>query len=192
MGQAVVETLRTGAPQATQICETTLIPFDVAASPYGAGKSMDLQAIRDHVHAIAGNNDERILMRAKPGQAALLVTLHSRKPDKFVSYAYESLKDGAGQLSRTRPGILVATFGDMSGDELVDLAHNAPNNGFRQITTRLFRSDERKHIHAIHYLGQLEYNVTPSGAIGATGPVYRFFNEKNENAGDVRLRMDPH
>lgn len=192
MGQAVVETLHTGAPQVTNLCETELIPFNVAGSAFDAGKSMDLQAIRKHVHDVGGVNDERILVRAKPGHAALLVTLQSRKPDKFLAYAYESLKDGAGQLSGTRPGILIATFGDVSGDELVDLARNDPKNGFRQITTRLFRSDARKHIHAIHYLGQLEYNFTPGGAIGATGPVYRFFNEKNENAGDARLRMDPH
>lgn len=192
LGHSVVEALRTGANLMTPHGEARPIAFGLANTPFEAGRQQDNQAIRTYIQQLSGVDNDRLLIRAQPGRAALVVSLQSRKPDKVVSWAYESLKEGAEQLSGTRPGILVATFSDMPGEDLVDLARNVPNNGFQAITTRLFRSDARRHVYAVHYLGQLEYNLTPGGAIGATGPVYRFFNTNSPHVGDERLRMDPH
>lgn len=191
MAHQVKNTLRSGIGDSTDHCVTRLITFELGDTPFALQQAYDEVAIREFIQNISGQQNDHYLIRAHQGRAALILNLRSRKPDKVVSFAYDSLKDGAEQLSRERPGLLIATFSGLPGSELVHLAENVKNNGFEAIATRLFRGTSRDHIFGVHFLGILDYGFTTRGYIGATGPVYRFFNPNSPYSEELRLRMDP-
>jgi len=169
--------------------EVDSIPFKIAGSPFDACYAPDSQQQTTFVQSLTGILNDRLLIHAEQGQAAFIVSIQSKLPERTVAATYQTMKEGATQFSGTRPGLILAAFQDLPAADLEDIAHNVKNNGCQGISARLFKNMARQHLYGVNYLGEITYGVRPDGVLGSTGIVYKFINDANPYKADVRLRL---
>jgi hypothetical protein len=186
MAKAIGASVKAKAAHSAPDFDIQYIPFDVKSSPFRASHIFTEDEVGDFARQFAKFDNSYDLVQVTPGKSALIVSIGSNKPIKTVAYTYESHKDGAKQLSGTRPGVLMATFADLSSGDLEDLEANVPNNGFEGMSLRLFQNEKRKHLYAVHYISQPDYIVTREGNLAVKNRTYRFFNENSPFYTDQR------
>jgi hypothetical protein len=163
-------------------------PFDIQTSPYRSDDIPDLEKVRDHTEQMVDDSGGRILLSGKSGKVAIVLYISSRKPDKMGSEMYRTLKDGSTQFSGTRPAILMAGMQAFSSPAMRKVIATQYGNGFTGITGRLFSSPERRHLFAIHYVANMEYEIDGLN-LNSKGTSYHFVNRENCDYSDPRLLL---
>jgi hypothetical protein len=186
MAKAIGDSVATKQSVANDKFEVRYVPFEVDSSPFRPYHVFTEDEVGAFAKQFAPFDNSYDLVQVTPGRSALVIRIGSGKPMKTVSYTYESLKEGAKQFSGTRPGTLMAIFADMSSEDLEYLERNVPNNGFEGMTTRLFQNEQRRHLHAVHYMSQPDYIVTRDGSLAVKNRTYRIFNENSPFRADPR------
>lgn len=163
--------------------------FDVAKSPFASWTEQpDMDTVHKLIDSITDRRHDKLFMHAVAGQAAMVVSVLSDKPDTVVDSVYQELKQGSKQLSGARPGMIFAAFQDMTPEDIVSLGEN-PGNGLQAMATRLFANSDRRHVYGVTFLSAIRYSGLPGGEMTTDGKVYRFVNSDNPWASERRLRL---
>jgi hypothetical protein len=80
--------------------------------------------------------------------ATFVIKCESTDKDRVLKAIYEELKDGATQLSGTRPGLLACFIEDIDDDAWEKVRDKS---GLRAMTIRLLSNPERSHVNFVTY-----------------------------------------
>lgn len=185
----VVSAFRTNSTIVKDEWKISSVEFAIEGSPYAAGKRFDIELTRAFVKNLIPESTGQLLLYVRPGKSALILDVHSRKPDKYIDAIYRELKSAAAQFSGVRPSIIWAALTDLASNELESVARDAPGNGLAAIATRLLRNKSRAHLHSVIFSGESLLNRRADGSVGSEGKTYRFPNPNHDLAADHRLKI---
>jgi len=187
----------TGASGNASMCAVETHVFDLAASPFFVATPDQIgeDDIVEFCRREFGQAVRHTVMVFRPRESVALVALRSAKSDKFLEGVYRQLKEGARQLSRTRPGVLCVQFLTLTGAQLRDVADTPSQtgqpSGLQAMTAKFFDSPGRDHVHSVAYTAagtfvRRSYRADDRVVkdIGENAPAYFFTNKRHPNADD--------
>jgi hypothetical protein len=134
------------------------------------------------IEKITGTRNREAVLAGRSGGGALCLVVQSAVDDAFVEATFDTLRDAAKrQLSRTRPGILVAGFDDLAPAQLLSIAEQ--DNDPDQPATALVRpisdflsAPHRNHVVGVAFLSRSELLPSGAGFVDSGGTAYYFPN----------------
>lgn len=136
IAKVVEETLRSGQQSSDHsVCSLEVQRFPLADSPFSANSpgAISERAMKDFVEKRLGVSNKHLFCLFEPQKGAVVVVVHSSKPDKVLTGIYRQIKDSSrDQLTGSRPGLMCVHLEDVSGTDLIDLANSEgsdPSNG---------------------------------------------------------------
>ncbi len=185
----VKNVFETRRPIASEKWEVSAHQFLISDSPFGPGTKFDRHLTQDFVKKFIPDSTGQHLVSVTPGFRAAILDVHSAKPDRYVSEIYRGLKEGAAQFSRQRPAVIVAAILDFSSQDLEAMSRDPRDNGFQAIATRLFRSEQRAHLHTVMFTGDVVLRRKAGGSVSSSGASLNFRNLSHPLFEDPRLRL---
>lgn len=185
--------------------EMSIQPFSLEASPF-QGPSVSSAALRDFVAARTGVANPNAFVIGVPGRSAVVFVVQCVKPDKVADGIYHQLRAAAkNQFSRSRPAVLVVRLPGLTNEDLRSLAEDQRDepNALQAVATRLFRNEERKHLHTVAYLPAGTMRTSShvrdnrrTFVTSESGACYVFTSGEDDGAGDAPYKFfpvaDPH
>jgi hypothetical protein len=193
-----VATLANAAAQQEQTLSTDGIAtvgvtrFQLEQGPFHHQRRPTQIELANFIDQSTGNSNPHAISIHRPGEAAVVITIDSNRPDKVVEGIYRSLKDSAErQFTRTRPAVLAVQLTDLINSQLIGLA--AREHGLAAIAHRLFAGSDRQHLFGVAFLSPSRSLTETSLAdqqaarIQNHGSAVLFRNHKHPLAADSRL-----
>jgi hypothetical protein len=140
-----------------------------------------------------GRSNAHAICMGRPGEAAVVAAVSSRKPDRVADGIYRALKQSAErQFSGTRPALLAIRLLDLTMVQLRELASN-PSGGLGAICNRLFGGERRSHIFGVAFVSPADTLTESVGAdridISDRGTALLFRRGDHPLAHDPRLAL---
>lgn len=203
VGSAIVETLSaTRGIKVENVCTTTYHETLIASSPFDHPKpsSISENDVVEYCSDVVGEDIRQALTIFTPRRNAIVIGLRSAKPDNFLRGVFRELKEGARQLSRSRPGMLCIQFRNMTSVGLRDVAGAPQETGkptaIQLMTHAFFDSGNRNHVHTVAYIAPGDFvkrsyrlgdrQITEIGEDAAS---YVFTNKRHPAETDPRYRV---
>ena len=126
-------------------------PFDCPSPP-----NIAIDDVIEYCNSALGYKVGQVMMVFAPRQSATVVAVRSRKKDEFLQGVYRQLREAAGQLSASRPGVICVQFRNVTSVELRDIAGEPAASGtptaLQLMTNKFFDSAARSHVHTVAYV----------------------------------------
>jgi len=171
--------------------EVKLSALEIGNGPFlqAAGPSED--ELAQIVLNTFGTPNAHAISIHRPGAAAVVAVIQSKRPDKVLDGVYHQLKLSAQrQFSGRNPALLVARLTDLTNPQLDQLAAER-SNGLGAICNRLFAGQTRYHLYGVAFLAAaqpLSGFRSPGGQIfDERGAALLFRREGHPSVDDPRL-----
>lgn len=129
---------------------------------------------REAIDRATGTRNRSAVAVGSPAGGLLLITLQSDKDDRMFNAIFDPLSKGARQLTKLRPGFLIAQLQGISASELTELAaddavHGGPPSRLRVATDKFMRSDARDHVVNMVFFSRTSVRVEGHGVVDSSG-----------------------
>ena len=129
----------------------------------------------------------------RPGTAAVVAVIQSKRQDKVLDGIYRALKSSAeNQFSGSNPALLAVRLTDLTSPQLHELAANRAN-GLGAICNRLFSSQSRHHLYGVAILAAAQpltgFRFAGGQIFDERGAALLFRRAGHPSADDPRLHM---
>lgn len=138
------------------------------------------KVVRPVIESVTGTqNREGILLGSDAG-GALAFVVQSAVEDDFMDATFDTLSDAAKrQLTRTRPGILIAGFDGLDGEQLLSIAGQdrdaiQPPTALALKVSRFLSADHRDYVVGVGFLSQSALLPVTDGMVDSGGTAYYF------------------
>lgn len=183
----------------SDFCDVEVVDFNISDSPFTqTPDSLGRQEIEAFVAKKVNRFNKEMMILFSPCERAVIVIAESAKPDEVLKGAYRQLRESAGkQFTKSRPGILVVQFQDLSADDMESIARSDSTDrqtatGLQLMTSHFLNAPHRSHIHTVLYRshGKLLTQDESSGqsSIRESGIAYVIRNPNNPFHDDPRSR----
>jgi hypothetical protein len=136
---------------------------------------------RQRIADFTGTSNRESAIIGTPGKGVILLAIQSAKSDHLLKSIHDVLADAAKrQLTKTRPGILVAGLAGVDSEALIrvagqDNASGQPNTLLARAAERFLDAPHRAHVVGLSFKGRSALNPGP-GYVDSGGAAYHFSN----------------
>jgi hypothetical protein len=156
-----------------------IVPFDPARLD-AAGDLRRQEVMQPEVERITGtkNREARLINNGRGG--ALIFVVQSAVDDDLMETTFATLSDAAGrQLTKERPGILLAGFDGIDGDQLLSIAGqdsdpNQPPTALTLSVSKFLSGSGRDHVVGVGFLSRSVLKPTVGAVTDSGGTAYYF------------------
>jgi hypothetical protein len=132
--------------------EVKLGPLEIGTGPFLRAGEPSEDELAQIVQNIFGTPDAHDISMHRPGAAAVVAVIQSKRPDKVLDGVYHQLKLSAQrQFSGRNPALLAVRLTDLTSPQLHELAADRAN-GLGAICNRLFAGQTRHHLYGVAFL----------------------------------------
>lgn len=142
----------------------------------------DAAAARELIQATTGTNNRHGVLIGSGEGGAVAFAVQSQRDDKTLTAAFDTLKDAANrQLTKTRPGLIVAGFDTIDADGLASIVAqdsdpNQPPTGLAVHVSQFLRSSKRNHVVGAAFVSRGALMPRENGTVDSGGATYQFLN----------------
>jgi hypothetical protein len=138
-----------------------------------------------------GSANAHAISMHRPGTAAVVAVIQSKRPDKVLDGIYRPLRSSAeNQFSGSNPALLAVRLTDLTSPQLHELAADHAN-GLGAICNRLFSSQSRHHLYGVAILAAAQpvtgFRVLGGQIFDERGAALLFRRAGHPRAADPRL-----
>lgn len=125
--------------------------FQIDQGPFHHQRRPTQTELAGFIGQCTSNSNPHAISIHRPGEAAVVITIDSDRPDRVVEGIYRSLKASAErQFTRTRPAVLAVRLTDLTDSQLLGLVGR--EHGLAAIAHRLFVGPDRQHLYGVAFL----------------------------------------
>jgi hypothetical protein len=171
--------------------QVKLSDLEIGSGPFlRAGEPSEDELAQIVLNTFGTPNAHAISMH-RPGTAAVVAVIQSRRPDKVLDGIYHQLKSSAQrQFSGRNPTLLAVRLTDLTSSQLNLLAADQWN-GLGGICNRLFAGQTRQHLYGVAFFAAVQplmgLRFPGAQAFDERGAALLFRRDGHPNADDPRL-----
>lgn len=180
LAKLVAKTILSGQSQIYSQAAVSIHDFD-AQLLVGIDWNNAGSGTRELVESITGTQNRQLMVTGLRGGGAVICVIQSSQDDSLFDAIQKTAKRAAtGQLTATRPGMILFEFGGMSPEGIVSLAEhdnipgNAPTSLRRWASEFLSNCTDRDHVVGIGFLSRGTMTRPSSNVVTSSGSAYVF------------------
>lgn len=157
----------------------TLTEFDPSAlSPQTDGPNVFVS--RAAIEGVTGAANRHTFVASYPAGGAVALAVQSAKDDSLLAYLFDRLADAANrQLTKTRPGLLVAEFRGIAPGTMIDIAQDdnspaRPASALQVGVSDFLSGANRDHVVGVGFSSNSPFTRQAANIVSSSGSMYAF------------------
>ncbi len=143
-------------------------------------KDHGTKIVRPVIESVTGTQNREGMLLGSDAGGALAFVVQSAVADDFLDATFDTLSDAAKrQLTRARPGILIAGFDGLNGEQLLSIAGqdrdaNQPPTALSLKVSKFLSADHRNYVVGVGFLSRSALLPVTNGMVDSGGTAYYF------------------